>query len=154
MAKAPKDRSSVPSRTFVPEGGTGVFGGSARTEATVKFDPNNPIHVGVANNRENNPNSHVSYGKKGSITIPLPGRYSEEDLPVQKPKREYDSTNRNPKKAKAKKAASKKEDKTSTSTATSIAAQLPKGIDPSVVKISVPVGHMSEEQQRRRNNGL
>jgi hypothetical protein len=87
MAKTPEDRSSDSSR---------IFGGPGRTQRTEKFDAGNPIHEGIARLRDEayaahqpnpNPNSHITYKKGGSITIPLPGDYSEHNLPKPKEKR-------------------------------------------------------------------
>jgi len=79
MAKTPADRSSEPKRTFVPEGGTGVFGGSARTERTEKFDIDNPIHAGLMRTLEHNPNSKAS--PERGVSIPLPGEYGKKPAP-------------------------------------------------------------------------
>ena len=87
MAKTPVDRASDSAR---------VFGGPGRTQRTEKFDPSNPIHEGIARLRDEahashqpnpNPNSHITYKSGGSITIPLPGDYSEKNLPKPREKK-------------------------------------------------------------------
>jgi hypothetical protein len=55
-----------------------------------KLDLSNPIHAGIAKNRENNPNIHIATGSNGS-TISMPVKAGNEAHP--KPSSKYPSFN-------------------------------------------------------------